>query len=69
MLVGVDYIPDELDGVAWTHQLTRHRTETGWEAESSPDMRQPAYRSAAMAVAQNAAGISLGEETGPMAII
>lgn len=68
-LVGVDYVPDQLDGVAWTYALTRYRTETGWADGPPGDGRQPSYRSAAMTMAQDAAGLSLGKETAPMALV
>lgn len=67
-LVGVDYIPDALDGVAWTYLMTRHRTEAGWQA-GPPSGTQPAYRSAALAIAQDAGAVQLGEETVPMALV
>jgi len=55
-MVGVDYVPDPLDGYAWTYPLTTHLGETG-------------YRSAALALAQDAGGIVLGDESAPMALV
>ena len=69
-LVGADYIPDQLDGVAWTYQLTRHLTASGWQNGPSVGAQsEPAYRSAAMAIAQDAGQIDLGQETVPMALV
>lgn len=70
-LVGVDYVPDPLDGLAWSYQLSRHLTSTGWQpgTPDSPQHQQPTYRSAAMTIAQDVARIDLGEETTPMALM
>jgi hypothetical protein len=69
-LVGVDYVPDPLDGLAWSYQLSRHLTNAGWQSgPSRDDPRLPAYRSAAMAMAQDAAQLDLGPETVPMAMV
>ena len=71
-LVGVDYIPDQLDGLAWDYRLTRHRADTGWEdgpADPFANVVQPAYRSAAMAIAQDVAHLELGEESAPLALV
>lgn len=69
-LVGVDYVPDPLDGIAWTYELSRHQTFNGWaRGPTSPEARAPAYRSAAMAMAEQSGGVSLAEETAPMALI
>ena len=71
-LVGVDYIPDQLDGLAWDYRLTRHRTGTGWEdgpADALANAVQPAYRSAAMAIAQDVAHLELGVESAPLALV
>lgn len=69
-LVGVDYVPDALDGLAWSYQMSRHLTDSGWQPGVAPDAgRQPAYRSAAMAIAQDAARLDLGPETVPMALV
>ena len=71
-LVGVDYLPDALDGVAWEYPMTRHLADGTWRP-GPPDARQepvpPAYRSAAMAMAQDAAQIDLGKEKAPMALV
>ena len=69
-LVGVDYVPDPLDGLAWSYQLSRHWTDDGWQPGPSSDSQgAPAYRSAAMSMAQDVAHIDLGEETVPMALV
>lgn len=69
-LVGVDYVPDPLDGIAWTYQMSRHLTDAGWQSGPAVDPNsQPTYRSAAMAIAQDAAHLELGEETLPLALI
>ena len=69
-LVGVDYLPDLLDGLAWSYPLSRHLTSSGWASgPASEPMRQPSYRSAAMAMAQDVARLDLGEETVPMALV
>lgn len=71
-LVGVDYLPDTLDGLAWDYRLTRHRADTGWKdgtGEPSAAATPPAYRSAAMTIAQDVAHIELGKETAPLALV
>lgn len=71
-LVGVDYVPDPLDGLAWDYRLTRRRTDAGWEDGPSgrhAGKSQAAYRSAAMTMAQDVAQIELGEETAPLALV
>lgn len=69
-LVGVDYVPDPLDGMAWSYQLSRHWTDDGWQPGPSSDSQgAPAYRSAAMSMVQDVAHIDLGEETVPMALV
>lgn len=71
-LVGVDYIPDQLDGLAWDYRLTRHRADKGWEdgpADPFANAVQPAYRSAAMAIAQDVAHLELGAESAPLALV
>lgn len=68
-LVGVDYLPDPLDGLAWSYQLSRHLTDAGWQPGPATAPLQPAYRSAAMAIAEDAAQIDLGQESVPMALI
>jgi hypothetical protein len=69
-LVGVDYVPDPLDGLAWTFQMSRHLTNAGWQTGVAADPgHQPAYRSSAMAIAQDVAHLDLGQETVPMALV
>lgn len=68
-LVGVDYLPDPLDGYAWTYPLTRHFDGEAWQAGPPSAPGQAAHRSAAMAMAQDVAGIDLGLETAPMALV
>lgn len=71
-LVGVDYLPDPLDGLAWDYPLTRHRVDGVWKdgpAEPEQKAAQPAYRSAAMAMAQDVAHVALGEEDGRLALV
>ena len=68
-LVGVDYIPDPLDGLAWNYQLSRRRTDAGWQAGPAHGPGQPSYRSAAMTIAEDVAHIDLGEEEEPMSLV
>ena len=69
-LVGVDYLPDPLDGLAWSYPLSRHLDDAGWQpGPASQPLRQPSYRSAAMAMAQDVAHLELGVETVPMALV
>ncbi len=68
-LVGVDYVADPLDGMAWSYQLSRHRTAAGWQSGPAKGPAQPSYRSAAMALAQDVGKIDLGEEEEPMALV
>jgi hypothetical protein len=71
-LAGVDYLPDPLDGLAWDYPLTRRLADGAWQdgpAESSGTADQPAYRSAAMAMAQDVAHIDLGEEDARLALV
>lgn len=69
-LVGVDNLPDPLDGLAWTYPLTRHWDGADWASGPASDpARQPHYRSAAMTLAQDVAGIDLGEETVPVSLM
>ena len=71
-LVGVDYLPDALDGLAWDYQLTRHLANGTWKAgpaEPEQQALQPTYRSAAMAMAEDVAHIELGEEDAPLALV
>ncbi|MDW5441172.1 CHASE2 domain-containing protein [Polaromonas sp. SM01] len=69
-LVGVDYLPDSLDGLAWSYPLSRHLTDSGWQpGPADQSAQQPSYRSAAMTIAQDVAHLDLGEETAPMALV
>lgn len=71
-LVGVDYAPDTLDGLAWDYRLTRHHDGMGWKdgpADAQASAPQPAYRSAAMTMAQDVARLDLGPETAPLALV
>lgn len=68
-LVGVDYLPDPLDGYAWSYPLTRHLGADGWQAGPATAAGQVSHRSSAMAIAQDVAGIDLGTETVPMALV
>lgn len=68
-LVGVDYTPDRLDGFAWTYPLTHHLAPQGWTPGAPGVPGQPTYRSAALAIAQDAARLNLGEAAGPMALV
>ena len=69
-LVGVDYLPDTLDGIAWSYALTRHLTPDGqWASGPAPEGNPPAYRSAALSIAQDAADVDTGPETVPMALV
>jgi len=68
-LVGADYTPDPLDGYAWAYPLTMHREKAGWKPGRPETAAQGAYRSAAMAIAQDAGHIGLGEESVPMALV
>lgn len=68
-MVGADYTPDPLDGYAWTYPLTRHLEASGWTSGPAETPAQPHYRSAAMALAQDAGRIALGEESVPMALV
>lgn len=68
-LVDVGYAPDPLDGHIWNYPLTRHLGPDGWAEGPPRDANAAALRSAAMALAQEAGGIDLGEETSPMALI
>lgn len=68
-LVGVDYLPDPLDGYAWSYPLSRHLGADGWQAGPASAPGQPFHRSAAMAIAQDVAKIDLGTETVPMAVV
>lgn len=69
-LVGVDYVPDPLDAVAWTYQLQRHFNGSDWVEGPSPDPQaHPAYRSAALAMAEEVGGIARDAHPQPMALV
>ena len=69
-LVGESESADPLDGIAWTYPLTWRITD---DAHRLPGPPQPSdrgsYMSAAARIAQDAGGIDLGIETGPMAFV
>lgn len=68
-LVDVKYDPDPLDGLLWTYPMSRHLGPGGWVSGPSADSAKPALRSAAMAIAEDAATLKLGPETAPMAMV
>lgn len=69
-LVGVDYVPDPLDGLAWSYQLNRHFDGQAWTSGLPPsDRPAPTYRSAALAMAEDSAGIKLAVSAEPMALM
>lgn len=68
-LVGADYTPDPLDGYAWTYPLTRHLAHSGWMPGPPESPGAPAYRSAAMAMAEDVGRMALGEESVPLALV
>lgn len=69
-LVGVDYVPDPLDAVAWSYQLLRHFDGNAWmEGPPSHPAGPPAYRSAALAIAEDVAGIARDAHPQPMALV
>jgi len=68
-LVDVGYEADPLDRLVWTYPMTRHLGPTGWLDGESANERTPTLRSAAMGIAQDAAGLELGTETPPMALV
>jgi CHASE2 domain-containing sensor protein len=69
-LVGVDYLPDGLDGVAWSYQLHRHFNGTSWvHGKPADDSAGPTYRSAALAMAEDAVGLKDIGEGEPMALV
>ena len=67
-LVGVDYFPDRLDGLAWTYELSRHWADDQMVSGPAPN-GEPAYPSAALAIAQAWSNTTLGKEQGPMALV
>ncbi|WP_187395187.1 CHASE2 domain-containing protein [Pigmentiphaga aceris] len=66
-LVGVRYTPDPIDRHAWNYPLSTHLAGKQWNPGPASD--PASFRSAAMAIAQDVAGIDLGVETEPMALI
>lgn len=69
-LVGVDYIPDPLDGLAWTYQLTRFFDGVAWLPGHLPTgSTAPQYRSAALAMAEDVEGMQLDSHAEPMALM
>ncbi|MBV6273849.1 CHASE2 domain-containing protein [Alcaligenaceae bacterium CGII-47] len=68
-LVGVRHVVDPVDGMTWSYPLTSYAAAGAWHSGPAPALRMPNYRSAAMAIAQDAAGIDLGEEREPMSLI
>lgn len=70
-LVGVDYFPDRLDGMAWTYELSRHWAGDHMASGPQPIKGEPVYPSAALAIASArlAHGQTLGPEQGPMALV
>lgn len=68
-LVGVSYEPDPVNRIAWQYPLTRHLRADGWQTGVAPDGSLPSYRSASLAMAQDAAGLDLGPETDPLALL
>lgn len=69
-LVGVDYVPDPLDGLAWSYQLNRFFDGAGWlPGQPPPGSPAPQYRSAALAMAQDVGGVKLDNRPEPMALM
>lgn len=69
-LVGVDYVPDPLDGLAWSYQLTRFFDGTQWmPGQPPPGSTVPQYRSAALAMAEDVGGLKLDSHAEPMALM
>ena len=69
-LVGVDYVPDPLDGLAWTYQLTRFFDGTQWKpGQAPPGNAVPQYRSAALAIAEDLGVVKLNSHAEPMALM
>jgi hypothetical protein len=69
-LVGVDYVPDPLDGLAWSYQLTRFFDGAAWQpGHPSAGSNAPQYRSAALAMAQDVGGVKLDIDAQPMALM
>ncbi len=70
-LVGVDYFPDELDGLAWTYELSRHWAGNRMASGPQPIKGEPFYPSAALAIASARLKLdqTLGPEQGRMALV
>jgi CHASE2 domain len=69
-LVGVDYVPDPLDGLAWSYQLNRFFDGAGWSpGQPPPGSAAPQHPSAALAMAQDAMGVKLDNRPEPMALM
>ncbi|WP_377007011.1 CHASE2 domain-containing protein [Comamonas endophytica] len=68
--MGVDYVPDPLDAVAWSYQMQRHFNGSEWVEGPSPDpAKHPAYRSAALAMAEDVGAIARDAHPQPMALV
>lgn len=70
-LVGVDYFPDPLDGLAWTYELSRHWAGNRMASGPQPIEGEPVYPSAALAIASARLKLdqTLGPEQGRMALV
>ncbi len=69
-LVGVDYVPDPLDGLAWSYQLNRYFDGAAWlPGQPPPGSTAPQYRSAALAMAEDVGGVKLRTYSEPMALM
>lgn len=68
-LVGVDYFPDPLDGLAWTYELSRHWAGDRMASGPQPVKGEPVYPSAALAIANAWPSQKLGTEEGRMALV
>ena len=68
-LVGVDYVPDSLDGLAWSYPLNRFFDGKAWVSGKPMDGTRPHYRSAALAMAEDSGGLKPGSASEPMALM
>ncbi|WP_159051721.1 CHASE2 domain-containing protein [Thauera aromatica] len=68
-LVDVGYEADPLDRLVWNYPMTRHLGPNGWLDGAAANDTTPTLRSAAMRIAQDAAGLNLGVTTPPMALV
>ncbi|WP_059410694.1 CHASE2 domain-containing protein [Cupriavidus basilensis] len=78
-LVGVDYEADRIDRLIWNYPLWReagghegrheNRAHGGERSEARDEDSAPPARSAALAVAEDAAGVKLEREEAPMALV